>query len=151
MHLRNQVSHDVRNIVAQLYNLSNRFPSSEKFELMSQIRRAAISIISKIVKGSSRTSLKDRAHFYQIAFSSNIEVLKQLIIAVGRKYIDQGIFKDARSLIEIVSNKINSLRNLVKGYLFFCWIQLTCELDHGLPHSGIHASMLLLTYAKFSA
>ena len=46
-----------------------------------QLRRAAVSIVSNLAEGSARTSYKDKAHFSQIAYSSLIEVLNQLIIA----------------------------------------------------------------------
>lgn len=105
-----QVWHDARKLVACLYQLSEKFPSNEKFGLTNQIRRAAVSIVSNIAEGSARTSFKDQAHFYQVAFSSNIEVLNQLIIAVDLNYISEVMLIDIRPDIEKVSNKLNSLR-----------------------------------------
>ncbi len=105
-----QVWHDARKMVKMIYEISETFPSVEKFGLTSQIRRATVSVVSNIAEGSGRTSLKDQAHFYQLAFSSLIEVLNQLIIAGDLNYISMSSILAVRIQIEMVSNKINSLR-----------------------------------------
>lgn len=68
-------------LVIQIYSLTEQFPESEKFGLVSQLRRATVSIISNISEGASRSSLKERIHFYEIARSSLVEVETQLIIS----------------------------------------------------------------------
>ena len=59
----------------QIYAITSKFPDTEKFGLISQIRRASISIASNIAEGSARKSFKDKAHFSTIAFGSAVEVL----------------------------------------------------------------------------
>ena len=93
-----------------IYQITNTFPSDEKFGLVSQIRRATISISSNIAEGSSRTGIKDQAQFYQIAYSSSMEVLSQLIISKELGFINQDQLLTCRNTIEIISNKINALR-----------------------------------------
>ena len=105
-----QVWHDARSLVSLIYTISETFPSPEKYGLTSQVRRAAVSIVSNIAEGSGRTSLKDQAHFYQLAFSSLIEVLNQLIIAGDLCFINEVTIINVRLHIEKVSNKLNSLR-----------------------------------------
>ncbi|MFV8337082.1 four helix bundle protein [Flavobacterium sp. RSP29] len=64
-----------------MYFLTSTFPDSEKFGLISQLRRASVSICSNIAEGSVRSSYKDEAHFTTMAFSSAIEVLNQIILS----------------------------------------------------------------------
>jgi len=57
------------------------FPKEEKYCLADQIRRAVISVASNLAEGSSRISVKDQAHFTNLAYSSLMEVLNQLYIS----------------------------------------------------------------------
>ena len=50
-----------REYVAFVYLLTDQFPDKEKFGIISQIRRAAVSITSNIAEGSSRSSLKNKS------------------------------------------------------------------------------------------
>ena len=55
-----QKSHEY---VLTIYQISSTFPKSEEFGLISQLRRAAVSITSNIAEGFDRKSNKDFAHF----------------------------------------------------------------------------------------
>ena len=100
-----------KELVKDVYSLTNTFPDFERFSLTSQINRSVISIPSNIAEGSSRTSGKDQAHFLQIAYGSSIELLCQLIIAKDLGYISNDNLRNIRFKIEEITNKINSLRN----------------------------------------
>ncbi len=97
--------------VKDIYKVTNEFPDNEKFGLVSQINRASVSIASNIAEGTSRTSSKDQAHFTQLAYSSLMEVICQLIIAKELKIINDENFKLLRDNAEEIANKLNSLRN----------------------------------------
>ena len=94
-----------------IYKLTESFPENEKFGLVSQLRRASISVSSNIAEGSGRNSNKDKAHFTNIAFSSAIEVLNQIIISQELNFIKKEDYIIIRSKIESITNKLNSLRN----------------------------------------
>lgn len=94
-----------------IYKLTESFPENEKFSLVSQLRRASISISSNIAEGSGRNSNKDKAYFTNIAFSSAIEVLNQIIISQELNFIKNEDYIKIRSKIESITNKLNSLRN----------------------------------------
>lgn len=100
-----------RKLVKIIYEVTKKFPSEEKFILTSQIRRACISISSNLAEGTSRKTPKDQAHFTQMAYSSLMELLNQLIISVDLEYLTEKELMEVRSHIELLSNKLNSFRN----------------------------------------
>lgn len=101
---------DIRELNKMIYKLTSLFPDHEKFGLVSQLRRASISIGSNLAEGSTRTSAKDQAHFYQIAYSSLIEVLSQIIVSNDIKVISDHDYNQLRNQIEKISFKLNALR-----------------------------------------
>ena len=68
-------------LVKDIYQLSSKFPSEEKFGLVAQIRRAVVSIPSNISEGAARNSDKDYIRFLYISLGSLSEIETQLIIA----------------------------------------------------------------------
>ena len=98
-----------------IYKLTADFPDSEKFGLVNQLRRAIISVCSNIAEGSSRKSKKDQAHFYNMAFSSLMESLNQLIISTDLEYLDSQQLADVRTEIHIISLMLNNLSNSLEG------------------------------------
>ncbi len=72
-----------------LYAITLKFPDTKKFGIISQLRRASISIASNIAEGSARKSFKDKAHFTTMAFGSAVEVLNQLIISFELNFISE--------------------------------------------------------------
>lgn len=65
------------NVCVQIYEITQRFPSSELYGLSNQLRRAAVSIPSNIAEGHARPR-RDFARFIQIAYGSLNEVETQL-------------------------------------------------------------------------
>lgn len=78
-----------RAFVLYCYRETKIFPSEEKFALMQQIRRAAISVHLNLAEGSSRKSLAERKRFYEIARGSIIEVDTALDMAVELNYTNK--------------------------------------------------------------
>jgi four helix bundle protein len=99
-----------KELAVRLYAVTCLFPQEEKFGIVSQIRRAAVSVASNIAEGSSRTSAKDQAHFSQIAFGSLMEVLCQTTIANELGFLSNEDMVDFRQRIDEVARMLNSLR-----------------------------------------
>ena len=76
-------------MVVKVYKLTASFPDSEKFGIVSQIRRSAISVSSNLAEGTGRNSAKDQAYFYSISYSSLMELLNQLLISKELHWISQ--------------------------------------------------------------
>jgi len=93
-----------------IYLQTKTFPESEKFGLISQLRRASVSIASNLAEGTSRNTNKDKAHFTTLAFSSLMEVLNQLIISKELNFISEEDYIKLREDIGKISNMLNALR-----------------------------------------
>lgn len=105
-----EVWQDAKNLIKNVYTVVDKFPANEQYGLVSQLKRAAVSIASNIAEGSSRTSLKDQAHFSQLAFSSLMEVACQVTIALDLTFINEEKYQFLRQSIETLSRKLNALR-----------------------------------------
>jgi len=68
-------------LVEEIYKLTRKFPSDEKFGLINQLRRAAVSVPSNIAEGAARKSDKENIQFLYIALGSLSEIETQLIIS----------------------------------------------------------------------
>lgn len=99
-----------RELAVWIYKLTKSFPSEEKFGMISQMRRAAISVASNIAEGTSRVTKKDQAHFSVIAYSSTIELLNDLIIARELAFLTDELYSLGRDKIEKQTYLISKLR-----------------------------------------
>ncbi|MBX4205188.1 MAG: four helix bundle protein [Candidatus Doudnabacteria bacterium] len=84
-----KVWQEAHKLVLVIYKITENFPKHEQFGLVSQIRRAVVSITSNIAEGFSRATLKDKLKFYVMAHGSLTEVENQLIIARDLLYLDK--------------------------------------------------------------
>jgi len=78
-----------KKLVVLVYHITEEFQTHEKFGLVSQLRRASVSVCSNISEGSTRWGARDKARFYEIAFGSLMETLNQLIIAFDLQLLNQ--------------------------------------------------------------
>ena len=99
-------------LTKSIYGLTNNFPENEKFGLISQLRRAAISVSSNLAEGTSRNTNKDKAHFTTMAYSSLMEVLNQLILSKELNFISENDYEKLRGIISKISNMLNALRKV---------------------------------------
>jgi four helix bundle protein len=99
-----------KDLCVYIYKLTSKFPPEEKFGLVSQMRRASVSIASNTAEGSSRVSPKDQSHFYTVAFSSTIELLNQLIISHALTFINEDGLTESRLKIEPITKGLSNLK-----------------------------------------
>jgi len=93
-----------------VYEATSGFPSAERFGLVDQLRRAAVSVMSNLAEGSGRTSARDQAHFSQIGYGSLMEVDSQLQLSVDLGYLQETRYCELRITIQELSAAINGLR-----------------------------------------
>jgi four helix bundle protein len=96
-------------LVIDIYKFSNDLPSDEKYGLISQIRRASVSIPSNIAEGSSRNSEKDFKRFLEIAIGSAFELETQLLIIQKLNLIEKSKCDVLIQSLQSEQKMINSL------------------------------------------
>lgn len=96
-------------LVSDVYKATATFPDRERFNLISQINRAAVSIPSNIAEGAGRNSDKEFFQFLAIAHASTYEVETQLIISKKLGYLSE---EDLEGLLE----KLEELQKI--NYIF---------------------------------
>ncbi len=99
-----------RKLAVWTYTNTKDFPPEERFGIVSQMRRAAISIASNIAEGTSRKTAKDQSHFSTISYSSTIELLNDLIISNDLMFLSDERYTKGRELIEKQTLLIAGLR-----------------------------------------
>jgi four helix bundle protein len=92
-----------------------RFPSIERFELASQIRRAAYSVPANIVEGFARRSTKARLNFLNISEASLAEVWYGLHVAKRLDYISPSEFDDLERALNQVGAPLSGLIRATKS------------------------------------
>jgi len=97
-------------IVKEVYQLTKCLPIEERFGVVTQMQRAAVSIPSNIAEGCSRKSQKDYKRFLEIALGSAFELETQLLIT-----IEVGYFK--RTNIEHLFELINKEQKMLNSFI----------------------------------
>jgi four helix bundle protein len=87
-HTKLAVFTESQKLALECYKITKMFPQDEKFALVQQIRRAAISVHLNLAEGSSRKSEAERKRFYEISRGSVIEVDSAIGIAHQLGYAD---------------------------------------------------------------
>lgn len=98
-------------LAEETYNITVRFPREERYNLASQMRRAAISVPSNVAEGCLRKHTNELIHFLHIALGSCGELDTQLIIAGRLKYVSG---EETKLLTEEIDYVSRMLRNFVK-------------------------------------
>ncbi len=97
-------------LVLDVYKATNNFPKEELFGLVSQIRRASVSIPTNIAEGTSRKSKKDFIRFLEIAFGSAKEVEYELFLSNDLKYFQTEVFTK-------LDNQIKEIKKMLIGLI----------------------------------
>lgn len=102
-------------LVTEIYRVSQNFPKDELFGLMSQIRRAAVSVPSNIAEGHGKLSRKEYQHFLGHARGSLAEVETQMTIAQNLGYLNAEVVSRMLDLSAEVGRILNGLLASLKS------------------------------------
>lgn len=100
-----------------IYKLTNKFPDTEKFGLISQLKRAAVSVPTNISEGAARNTKKEFIQFLFISSGSLSEVDTLLTISSNLNYITENEFADANIKMNRISSLLNGLIKKLKADL----------------------------------
>ena len=98
-----------RQAVKLIYQITKTFPKEELFGVISQIRRAGISICCNLAEGSAMIGERYQSRFYNIAYGSAVEVVNLLIICNDLEYLQDKDYEMLRPEIEKLTFQINKL------------------------------------------
>ena len=93
-----------------IYTITAKFPSEEKFGLVAQMRRAAVSIPSNIGEGQARHTTGEFIQFISHAEGSVAELNTQFILAVEFAYCSAHVSAPSFELMEDLRRMLNGLR-----------------------------------------
>jgi len=96
-------------LVKVIYALTTKFPKEEQYGLVSQMRRAAVSVVSNIAEGSARNSRPDYARFVNMAMGSISELDTQLDLAAELGFMSQNERKELDNLLIAVDRMLIGL------------------------------------------
>ncbi len=128
-------------LVVEIYNITEQFPRSEQYGLISQLRRAAVSISSNIAEGRRRASKAEFKRFLQIAFGSGAEVETQLEIAKRLPITNELNYLKIEGLLEEVMKMLNKIicgfakdlqATFLLSYKLTLWPKSNLTLKHSL-------------------
>ncbi len=83
---------EAHKLVLMVYEVTKKYPSDERFGLVSQMRRAAVSIPANIAEGFKRVGLRDKARFYNISEGSLEEIKYFFILSKDLVHLIPGLF-----------------------------------------------------------
>jgi four helix bundle protein len=96
-------------LVGQIYKMTTKYPNDEKFGIVSQIRRSAVSIPSNIAEGFGRWGNKEFRHFLYVSMGSCAELITQLVISSNLGYINKLEMNKLIDEINQISKMITAL------------------------------------------
>lgn len=104
---------EARSFVKGVYAVTKSFPDGEKFGLVSQLQRAAVSVVSNIAEGVSRKTHKEQLRFIEIAYGSLMETLCQFYVAFDLNYISEDCLMENKIAVNKIANQLNALSRAI--------------------------------------
>ena len=86
-------------LIKEVYRITDHFPNEEKYGLVSQVRRASVSVVSNISEGEARKTGKEKRRFYEIARASLVEIDAQIEIALMLGFIKKSDIQQISKLL----------------------------------------------------
>jgi four helix bundle protein len=97
-------------LTLEVYRITESFPSSERFGLTSQLRRAAVSVASNIAEGHARNTRAEYRNFVSFARASAIEIEVQLLLSERLGYVKGPTLAQAREYCSSISRMLTKLK-----------------------------------------
>ena len=106
-----QIWQQAMELVVEVYKLTKTFPAEEKYGLVSQMNRDAVSVPSNIAEGAGRGSNKDFSHFISISIGSMCELHTQLVLSERLGFIDHLQYKKIQEHLDDIQRMAVSFKN----------------------------------------
>lgn len=96
-------------LAVETYKITKMFPADERFNLISQMNRSAVSISSNIAEGCGRNNPKEFRQFLGIAQGSACELESQMIISQRLDFLSQAALDSQTQRLILLQNMTNKL------------------------------------------
>ena len=106
-----QIWSDSMELIDATYKMTKMFPDYEKFGLVSQMNRSAVSIASNIAEGTSKSTDKHFLKYLETSLGSAFEWETQLIVCKRQNYIEKEVFTDLEKQVTLLQSKISNFMN----------------------------------------
>ena len=97
-------------IAERVYFLTGKFPCEEKFGLVSQLRRAVVSISSNIAEGCGRRTNRDLINFLHISIGSLRQVQSELLVSCRLGFLE-------KKELDVLDLELDELARMISGYI----------------------------------
>ncbi len=105
-----EVWKEARQLTVIVYKQTSGFPVHERFSLVSQMRRSAISVLSNIAEGCGRRTPKDTLHFLYMSRGSLFELEAQCLVSLDLGFIDG-------EQLDYTQTTITRMKKLLNGFI----------------------------------
>jgi len=112
-HTKLGIFHASKSLTLECYKITKNFPQDEKYAMVQQIRRAALSVHLNIAEGCSRKSPAERKRYFEIARGSVIEIDTAIDVAIDLKYCS---FENLNQTGEIITSTFKQLTGLISTH-----------------------------------
>lgn len=104
-------------LVEKIYKVTEAFPNSEQYGLVSQMRRSAVSIPSNIAEGYMRGQTKEYVRFLRVSLASAAELETQLILSKRLNLTEANFVNELQLELVVVMKMLNALITKLKAKL----------------------------------
>lgn len=115
IHKRLDVWQGAMELARQIYTITAEFPKEEIYGLISQLRRAAVSVPSNLAEGAARTGTREFLQFINIAQGSLSEIDTQIELSKMFNYIDEHTFNNIQQQLDTISKQLYGLSRSIKN------------------------------------
>jgi four helix bundle protein len=106
---------EIHAFISEIYKVTKKFPSEEKYGLASQVRRSATSILLNIAEGSARRSSKEYARFIKISIGSLVETDAAMKIGINLGYVSSEEMEEIEKLQKTIYFTLVGLRKKIEN------------------------------------
>lgn len=112
-HKKLNIWEDVMRLIEEIYKVTSKFPKEETYGIVSQMRRASVSIASNIAEGCARNTNKEKVQFLMMSRGSISELDAQLEISSRINFMDKDEYKR-------LSDRLDKISRMLQGLIHYC-------------------------------
>jgi four helix bundle protein len=108
---------EAHGLAVEVHEVTATFPKHEVYGLMSQLRRAAVSVAANVAEAFGRYHYRDKLRFYYNSRGSAYEVKSHLLYARDVDYIEPDLFDDLAQRLDAIAHDLNKVITTIRNRL----------------------------------